>query len=184
MRLGGLLRRLRAGLRRLARRAAEKVLGRAYDGASPPPRLADEVLAFSALHPDATRGEWADFALGIAAGAWRDGFTYGVEWRERIGEPVPFDEEALSEEERRNRQWTAPGIRVEGDPLADVPPERRAEVLRELEFASGYGGFRFVDGDTGRPIFPPTVAPAAEEDADDGDDEEDGGDEDGGAGEG
>jgi hypothetical protein len=170
-----------ASLRSLAssaRRAAERVLGRTYDGASPPPRLVDEVMAFSALHPGASPAEWEEFALGIAAGAWRDGFSYGVEWRERIGEPAPFDEAALTEEERRLRLWTAPGLRVEGDPLADVPPERRAEVLRELEFAAGYGGFRWIDAETGRHIFPPAV-PAAEEEASDGDDEgagEEGGD--------
>lgn len=160
-----LLRRLRAGFRRLVRRAAERALVRTYDGAAPPPRLADEVLAFQELHPDATGEDWRDFALAFAAGAWRDGFTLGVEWRERVGEPAPFDEAALAEDERRALGWTAP-LRLQGDPLLDVPPEHRAEVLRELEFAWGYGGFRWIDARTGRPIFPPAEAPA--EEADDG----------------
>jgi hypothetical protein len=120
------------------------------------------VLAFRELRPSASSDEWADFALAVASGAWRDGFSLGVEWRERIGEPAPFDEAVLDEEERRRRLWTAPGVRAQGDPLLDVPPEHREEVLREIEFAQGYGGFRFVDAETGRRIFPPAAVPAEE----------------------
>ena len=172
----GLFRRLRVAFRRVLRRAAEKVLGRTYDGASPPPRLVDEVRAFSEIHPRATRGDWEDFALAFAAGAYRDGFSYGVEWRERWTDRVPFDEALLSREEKRARLWTAPGITARGDPLLDVPPEHREEVLRELEFGAGYGGFtfRFVD-DEGRPIFSPAAVPAPEEQDDGGEEEVAGG---------
>jgi hypothetical protein len=160
----GFLRRLRDRARRLLRRTGERLLGRTYDGAAPPPRLVDEVRAFSELHPYATREEWEDFSLGMATGAWRDGFSLGVEWRERVGEPSPFDEAALSAEERRALNWTAPDVRRENDPLAGVPPERVEEVLREVEFASNYGGFawRWVDGG-GRPIFPPVRMPEVED---------------------
>lgn len=167
----GLLSRLRHGARLIVRKLAERALARAYDGADPPPRLVDEVRAFRVLRPDATRAEWEDFALGLAAGAWRDGFAFGVDWRERWG-PVAFDEALLPPAEVRARNWTQPIDEDPGDPLAGVPEERRADVLREIEFASGYGGFRWVDEDA-RPIFPPAALPAAEEDG--GDEHGDGG---------
>ncbi len=160
----GLLSRLRYGARRFVRRLAERALSRTYDGAEPPPRLVDEVRTFSELNPRASSEEWGGFALALAAGAWRDGFAYGVEWRERWdGERVPHAEELMGEGERRARLWVAPGVRAQGDPLLDVPVERQAEVLRELEFAYGYGGFRFVDGETSRPIFSPAALPLEEE---------------------
>lgn len=148
-------------MRRALRRALDWGRERTYDGAQPPPRLVDEVRAFRILNPLAGAEEWEAFALALAASAWRDGYDCGVEWRERAGD-VAYDRALLTEAERRAREWTlweGHPTSVEmmrrrfdpADPLAGVPPERRREVLAQLEAAAGHT-YRFVD-DAGRPIL-------------------------------
>ncbi len=155
-----LLARLRLKLKQALQRALDWGRGLAYTGAAPPPRLVDEARVFRLLNPTATPEQWEGFALAMASSAYRDGYLEGLAWRERMGADV-FDEQLLTEVERRARGWTlweGHPTSVElmrkgfdsADPLAGVPAERQREVLAQLEAAAGHS-YRFVD-EAGRSI--------------------------------
>lgn len=84
-------------LQRFLRNLVERVRKRYYEGPEPPPRLAQEVRVFAALHPQATAEEWKDFAALHASIAYRDGFTRGLEWAERLWPGPAEDPEVVAE---------------------------------------------------------------------------------------
>ncbi len=68
---------------RWLRKVGEKWINKFYEGPEPPDRLYELVIAFSNLHPEATRGDWIRFATGHAGECYRSGYTRGYEWAER-----------------------------------------------------------------------------------------------------
>lgn len=84
---------------RFLRNLVERVRKRYYEGPEPPPRLAQEVRVFAALHPQATADEWREFAALHASIAYRDGFTRGLEWNERLWPGPDEDPEVVAERE-------------------------------------------------------------------------------------
>lgn len=84
---------------RFCRKLYERLRDRYYEGPDPPPRLHDEVRVFAALNPQATASEWKDFAARHADVAYRDGFTRGLEWNERLWPGPAEDPEVVAERE-------------------------------------------------------------------------------------
>ncbi len=84
-------------LQRFLRNLVERVRGQFYEGPEPPPRLAQEVRVFAALHPQATAEEWRDFVTLHVSLAYRDGFTRGLEWNERLWPGPEEDPQVIAE---------------------------------------------------------------------------------------
>lgn len=85
----------------------ERVRGRFYDGPDPPRRLADMVVVFANMHPDATRAQWANFASLHAAECYRSGYVRGYEWCERDldSRDPDVDPERLMEQMGHGWEW-------------------------------------------------------------------------------
>lgn len=119
-------------LGRLVRNLTERLLGRYYEGPHPPQRLAEQVAEWAAMHPTATRAEWAAFAVRFAHGAYKDGFVRGFEWAERdldrldLGEP-----ERLAELEAYDFVWHSPD-HLTSQELAEVVPRNEQDYLERL----------------------------------------------------
>lgn len=75
---------------RLLGRTLERLLGTWQEGPEPPGRLDEVVLLFANARPDATRREWAHFAAGHAAEAYRQGYVRGFERGERDPAAQPW----------------------------------------------------------------------------------------------
>jgi hypothetical protein len=139
-------------LDRWIRNAAERLLERFYEGPRPPMRLAEEVAAFGAANPSATREEWARFATRLAHGAYRDGFTRGFEWAERDLDRLDMgDPERVAELLRHDFEWHSPDHltsdelreRVGGEFFDTLPDD--AQKARYLDALGRYqGSYRVV----------------------------------------
>lgn len=139
-------------LGRMFRNFVEKAIGRFYEGPSAPSRLSEQVVAFAAMNPKATREEWATFATKLAIGSYRDGFTRGFEWSERdLDQFSPGSPERVAELEAHEFEWHAPAHltstelaeRVEGEFYETLKTDE--EKARFLDAQGRYqGGFRVV----------------------------------------
>jgi len=131
-------------------RAIDRVAARFYEGPTPPARLAEQARLFLLSRPDATSLDWELFASELAASAYRDGFTRGVEALLRRREPESFPLDDAADRERHEwalqEQSEAMARHLdgdgEGDPLAGVPPHERAAAFDEIGRA--LGGYRVV----------------------------------------
>lgn len=66
-------------------------------------------MAFAAANPEATRGEWAEFAARLAANSYREGYARGFEWAERDLDKLSVGDPALiAEAQRHDFEWHAP----------------------------------------------------------------------------
>ena len=131
---------------------AEKLIGRYYEGPSPPVRLAEQVVAFGAGNPTASREEWAVFVTRLVQSAYRDGFTRGREWEARdldsLSPDAPLRE---AEEASHNFAWESPA-RMTADQLAERVDGEFFETLPDDEQKARYldtvgryqGNFRMV----------------------------------------
>lgn len=111
------------------RDAAQKALGKFYEGPEPPRRLGELVLAFAEAHPKATRGEWARFAQLHAEEAYRQGYVRGYEYVER--EEGFFEgkrPEELADQLDPDWRWR-PGITLDGASMGEVPSDEGAEYF-------------------------------------------------------
>ncbi len=139
-------------LGRLVRNVVEKLLARFYEGPEPPHRIAEQVVAFAGMNPHATKKEWAEFAIRLATGTYRDAFVRGFEWSERdmnlLDRGAP---EHLADLEAHDFVWHAPAHltsdqlaeRVEGEFYETLPDD--AEKARYLDAIGRYqGDFRII----------------------------------------
>lgn len=75
-----------------------------HEGPEPPRRLSEVVLRWMDLHPQATRKEWASFAMFHAHQAYRSGWARGYEWSARQDSSLSkVDPEALAD--RLDPSW-------------------------------------------------------------------------------
>ena len=127
------------------RRLVEKMVGRFYEGPEPPPRIAEEVIAFRRLYPDASVNEWSAFTQRIAENSYRDGFVRGFEWAERDLDSKPKDDPDVLFEQMQHA-WAPsddPDVRLAmmlgdpHDPLANADPEAKAALFDELGARQG-----------------------------------------------
>lgn len=136
-------------LQRWMRNLAERFATRYYEGPEPPMRLAEQVVAFAVMNPEANRGEWARYATALAQSAYRSGYVRGLEWAERDLDKLDVgDPELLIERGRHDFEWHAPETlttaalaeRVSSqDFLAELPNDvSRAYVLDVLGRHSGF----------------------------------------------
>jgi hypothetical protein len=94
---------------RALRNLWERLTRRFYEGPEAPARLEDVVREFDHRYPRATRAEWAEFAIRMSRGCYRDGWVRGYEWAERDpGQPDPSPEELADQYEPGWRDRTAP----------------------------------------------------------------------------
>lgn len=131
-------------LQRFLSRVAEKLAGRYYEGPSTPPRVHDEVRVFAALHPNATAEEWATFARRHADIAYRDGFTRGLEWAERLWPGPAEDPEVIAEREAHD--FSLPEYylqRLEQQPESPIDGMSNDEAMR-LQHQLAHVGARIV----------------------------------------
>lgn len=115
-------------------------------------RLAEQVVLFAAVHPNATVDEWARYATALAQSAYRSGYVRGFEWAERDLDTLNVgDPEVLASNEAHDFEWHAPEALttdelqqvVGGDFLAQLPDD--AARARYLDTVGQYtGGFRVV----------------------------------------
>lgn len=142
-------------LSRWIRRKAEQWLGNFYEGPEPPDRIGQRVVAFMALYPNATKGEWAAFATRIGMNCYREGWVRGFEWGERdLGRTPEAALARAQEHEQHDFVWHAPEqpTREEllqkidaspGDLLSQLPTEEaKARYLAML--GRYHGGYRVV----------------------------------------
>ncbi|GAC1450380.1 MAG: hypothetical protein PVSMB8_09540 [Vulcanimicrobiaceae bacterium] len=64
---------------RFLRNTWEKLFGKFYDGPAMPIRFADYVEVFAKRHPKATRQDWFEFSIELAARAYEAGYVRGWE---------------------------------------------------------------------------------------------------------
>jgi hypothetical protein len=67
------------------RNTSEKMLGTFAEGPEAPPRIRELVEVFAKANPRATVGEWVEFAVKHAEGAYQQGYVRGFERTERLG---------------------------------------------------------------------------------------------------
>lgn len=70
-------------LLRFLRNGAEKLFGRFYEGPEPPEWLAKMVSQFERTYPKATKRQWRELAIGMAAAGYKAGYVQGYERSER-----------------------------------------------------------------------------------------------------
>jgi hypothetical protein len=85
-------------LQRFIRNLWQRLRGQYYEGPEPPPRLALSVRHFRSWNPNATADEWQAYATRLAENAYRDAFTRGLEWNERLWPGPSVDPDELAAE--------------------------------------------------------------------------------------
>lgn len=122
-------------------RQLERLLGRYYEGPTPPRRLAEEARLFRVMYPCAGPDEWEAFAARLAASSYRDGFVRGFEWNERDWSGPADDPERLAEATAHDWSLAEADPRLEnvlllgtdpGDPLAALPPLEREQYYQRM----------------------------------------------------
>ncbi len=122
-------------LQKLLRDWFDRWRGRYYEGPEPPPRIDQEVRLFAATHREATVEEWKAFATRIAQNTYRDGFTRGIEWNERLWPGPADDPEVLAEAARHN--WSHAEQRIlaienQPSPIAGMNAQAAAALQHSL----------------------------------------------------
>lgn len=111
------------------RRKLEEWMGEYSEDGSPPDRLRLEVLSFAEMYPNATRGQFVDFAARFAGECWRAGYIRGVEWAERDPDEVAASPEQLADKFDPEWRWRPAGdLNLEG-----VVPEERTDEEAMME---------------------------------------------------
>jgi hypothetical protein len=135
------LQRLIASLRAQYQRFAKTVADKTHLGPHAPPRLAEEVVVFDTLYPDATPEQWRAFATRHAQIAYQDGFRRGFEWRAREWRRTARGPEQRREMARHDWETepTNPLLRGRNphDPLGDLSRDQRALLLKQLRATHG-----------------------------------------------
>jgi hypothetical protein len=115
----------------------ERVIGRYYEGPTPPRHVREEVRLFRVVHPHATADQWEEFAAMMAENCYRSGFVRGYEWQERDWPGPEVEPEQLAEATAHD--WSLAesdpdlaallesGVNPE-DPLAGVDADARARL--------------------------------------------------------
>jgi hypothetical protein len=138
-------------LGRWIRNFIEWFLRRYYEGPDAPPRLAQNVTAFAALHPHATVAEWMEFSSRFANECYRTGYVRGLEWAERdLDRRDPVDDpEVLLDKRDNDWSWVnmAPNDEemrriVSSNPYDHLSPEERLLALDSV--GRYYGTHRIV----------------------------------------
>ena len=106
-------------LQRFLRNVVDRIRKRYYEGPEAPVRLGQEVRLFVLHHPDATIEEWKAFAKRLAENSYRDGFTRGLEWNERLWPGPATEPELLAEMNRHD--WSYPEDRLRQQEAAPSP---------------------------------------------------------------
>ncbi len=126
-------------------RVAEKLAGNYYEGPEPPARFNAMVAKFAEAHPNATRGQWARFAMLHAQEAYRSAYTRGWECTERDFADPPTPPELIADaldpswrDKRYDWQWGG-GITWVGEDESPVrvvdEEESPASIAAQLERA-------------------------------------------------
>lgn len=133
------------------RNALQRVAGTYHEGPDPPVRLAQAVEAFISMRPHATTQDWASFAAGHAAEAYRSGYLRGVEWQARSPRSADLAQRATAHEMAERHGWSWVDLAPAEDQLAAIvqndpgiverlSPEER--VLYMDRIGQEMGGFR------------------------------------------
>lgn len=105
------------------RNVRERIFGSFFDGPEPPERLSQMVIAFAQTNPQATRFDWARFAIDHARECYRAGYTRGVEYIERDPDErvllAQLAPEALASAIDPDWQWS-PELTMDGIPKDEV----------------------------------------------------------------
>jgi hypothetical protein len=114
------------------RNARERLLGKFFDGPEPPERLSQMVIAFAETNPQATRFDWARFAIEHGRECYRSAYTRGLEYTERDPDEqallAKLDPETLANAmDPTWHDWVwSPELRLDGIPR---------ETVREFVFS-------------------------------------------------
>ncbi len=117
-------------LRRTLRNAVQRLASSYYEGPDVPPRLRADVRWFRSLYPHASPDEWQAYVERAVANAYRDGFTRGLEWNERLWPGPSVDPEELAKELRAHG-WMPPEPPVKR-PAPEPPPPGQLSPQEEL----------------------------------------------------
>jgi hypothetical protein len=108
------------GLRKLS----EKLLGTWAEGGDLPKRYAQLAATHAKGSPNP---EWEAFAVRLAESAWKDAYTRGVQYAERLVEykVAKNDPDAMAALIEASENWEVPGFEAQ-----DVPPGLPLEPAR------------------------------------------------------
>lgn len=120
--------------RKFLRNLWERWRHRYYEGPEAPDRLSQVVLEFAAINGKATKGEWIEFAAGLARESYRSGYVRGHEWAERdLDRRDPLmDPEVVAEHEGHDWEWIPFGQEAAPSELDEVVPDVEEPVEDEV----------------------------------------------------
>ncbi len=130
-------------IRRKVRDLLQRLFGSYYEGPDVPPRLGADVRWFRALYPHASPDDWQTYVQRALANAYRDGFTRGLEWNERLWPGPSVDPDELARElKAHNWMPREPGeVQIVKPP---EPGELSAEQEHRLRHQLAHAGAKLV----------------------------------------